>query len=226
MPGQIDPLAFILNLFVILFALGIHEFAHAKLADAAGDPTPRIYGRVTLNLFNHLDPLGTLMIIMSSLSGVGIGWGRPVPMDPRKMRDPRWDHFWAVAAGPLSNLIQACLFAVALRVLGASVPLAAPFEVLNNASIDPLQTLLVSGVLVNLGLFCFNLIPLGPLDGQWMLGSFLPERSRDRWYLWNRKTGTFVLFGLLLLGWFTPFSFIGMVMVPPLLLLFRFLVGG
>src|SRR5688500_10381483 len=86
---------------VILFAIGLHEYCHAKFADMAGDPTPRYYGRVTLNLFNHFDPLGTIMIIVTMLSGFGIGWGKPVPMDPSKMRNPRWDHFVAVLAGPL-----------------------------------------------------------------------------------------------------------------------------
>ena len=90
---------------VIFFGLGLHEYAHAKFADLAGDPTPRYYGRVTLNLFKHFDLLGAIMIAFTAISGFGIGWGKPVPMDPRKMRNPRWDHFVAVAAGPLSNLL-------------------------------------------------------------------------------------------------------------------------
>jgi len=216
MPSQFDLTQFVIIIGVVLFALGIHEYAHAKMADAAGDPTPRIYGRVTLNLFNHLDPLGTIMIIFTALTGFGIGWGKPVPMDPRKMRNPRWDHFWAVAAGPLSNLIQAGIFAIVLR-----------FAV-GSASFNPedwLVYLLITGVLVNLSLCFFNLIPLGPLDGHWLLGALLPEQTRIRWYIWNRTVGTLLLFGLILVSQFTGFSIVSRVIGPPIEAMFRFMTG-
>ena len=77
------------SLIVIFFAIGLHEYAHCKMADVAGDPTPRYYGRVTLNLFKHFDPVGTMMIIITTLYGFGIGWGKPAPMDARKMKNPR-----------------------------------------------------------------------------------------------------------------------------------------
>lgn len=216
MPQNFDLLQFVITIAVVLVALGFHEYAHAKMADAAGDPTPRIYGRVTLNLFNHLDPLGTIMIIITSLTGFGIGWGRPVPMDPRKMRNPRWDHFWAVAAGPLSNLIQAGIFAIILRFAIGANHEDVPFW---------LYYLLVMGVIVNLSLCFFNLIPLGPLDGHWLLGAFLPEQARIKWYIWNRQVGTFLIFGLILMGQLANVSIISRVIGPPIRTMFRFMTG-
>jgi len=223
--GPTDPSIFVLKLLVIFLALGLHEYAHAKMADAAGDPTPGSYGRVTLNLFNHLDPMGTLMIVMSSLVGFGIGWGRPVPMDPRKMRNPRWDHFAAVAAGPVSNLIQAAVFAMILRfTVGNQVFQVGILGVMSGQA-GILAAVLSAGVLINLSLCFFNLIPLGPLDGQWLLGTFLPERYRWQWTKWNLQSGTFVLFGILLLGWFTPINILSGVLYPVVMRLFTFLLG-
>jgi len=182
------------SLLVIFLAIGIHEFCHAKFADMAGDPTPRIFGRVTLNLFNHFDPMGALFIIITVVSGFGIGWGRPVPMDPSKMRNPRWDHFASVAAGPVSNLLQAVIWAVLAKVM---MPMA--------GSLGPFMVLLpFMGVAINIGLFLFNLIPIGPLDGMWILGTFLPQDARDKWTYWNLRTGQFVFLGLIVLGMFAP----------------------
>jgi len=103
---QLPPPPVMLAIGIVIFlAIGLHEYAHAKVADAAGDPTPSFYGRVTLNLTKHFELMGTIMIIFTSIFGVGIGWGKPVPMNPSKMRNPRWDHFLAVLAGPLTNVL-------------------------------------------------------------------------------------------------------------------------
>ncbi len=213
--GQLPPEAFLAIGIVIFFGLGLHEYAHAKFADLAGDPTPRYYGRVTLNLFKHFDPLGALMIAVTSISGYGIGWGKPVPMDPRKMRNPVWDHFIAVAAGPISNLLQAAVWAVMMRmVLSGALP--------SNVFIVMLCTF---GVTVNLSLCFFNLIPLGPLDGHWLVGTFLPEPARTKWYLWNRQVGGFLLLAIVLLGQFSGLSVVSKVIGPPINFFFRLLVG-
>lgn len=222
-----DPEFFFISILVTLLSLSIHEYSHAKIADASGDPTPGAYGRVTLNPLNHLDPVGTIMIIVSSLSGFGIGWGKPVPMNPTKMRNPRWDHFAAVAAGPISNLIQAVIYAVVLRMLvmsgSASADLISSFV---EHTISPVMLFLFFGVLINLGLCFFNLIPLGPLDGHWMLGTFMPETMRFKWYLWNRQIGGFLFLGLVIIGQMMPeFDLIGAYLIPVVLTVFRFLVG-
>lgn len=211
----LPPEAFLAIGIVIFFGLGLHEYAHAKFADMAGDPTPRYFGRVTLNLFKHFDPLGALMIAITAISGFGIGWGKPVPMDPRKMRNPKWDHFMAVAAGPLSNLLQAVVWAVILRGL-----LASGIQFNNFAGM-----LCLFGVTVNLSLCFFNLIPLGPLDGHWLIGTFMPENMRAKWYLWNRQMGSFLLLGIVILGQLSNTSVITRVIGPPIRFFFSLLVG-
>ncbi len=146
----------------------------------AGDPTPGIYGRVTLNLTKHFEPIGTIMIILSSISGFGIGWGNPAPMDPRKMKNPRWDFFAAVIAGPLCNIAQATVWGILFRIF------------VNTGNMF-LVGLTFQGVLINLVLCFFNLIPLGPLDGHWLVGLLMPEKPRFYWYKFNRTVGTIAL---------------------------------
>ena len=213
---MLPPEALFAIAIVIFFGLGLHEYAHAKFADLAGDPTPRYYGRVTLNLFKHFDLMGTIMIAVTAISGYGIGWGKPVPMDPRKMRSPVWDHFVAVAAGPLSNLLQAAIWAVLMRgILSGALPPDKFFFLLCEF-----------GVTVNLSLCFFNLIPLGPLDGHWLLGTFLPEPARLKWYLWNRQVGGFLLLGIVLLGQFSGVSLLSRVIGPPIRFFYQLLVGA
>jgi len=213
--GGVDAQYVITSLIVLFLAIGIHEYAHCKMADLAGDPTPRYYGRVTLNLFKHFDPIGAIMIVVTTLSGFGIGWGKPSPMDARKMRNPRWDFFAAVAAGPISNFFQAVIYAVVLRVVvGSQTP------------VPPIVGLfLFQGVFINLSLMFFNLIPLGPLDGHWLVGQLLPEQMRYRWNLWNLQIGTYILFGLIFIGQFTGISPLRFILGGPVVATFKFLTG-
>jgi len=214
---ELPPIPVLLAILVVIFfGIGLHEYAHCKMADLAGDPTPRIYGRVTLNLTKHFEPLGTLMILLTSLTGVGIGWGKPAPMNPNNMRNPRWDAFAATAAGPLSNLVQATFFAVLLRVAATTGALG---------SSQFLTALLVYGVAINLGLFLFNLIPLGPLDGHWLLGTFFPEPARQRWYWWNQRYGSGLLLALIVVGQLSRIPTIGLIIGPPHRALFHLLTG-
>jgi Zn-dependent protease len=196
-----DPLYFMVTVIVMILAIGLHEYCHAKFADLAGDPTPRYYGRVTLNPFNHLDPIGSICFVISNISGVGIGWGRPVMVNPSKMRNPRWDHFISVAAGPLSNLGQAVLFSFILRIYVRAEGISAGeiLSVLGRDSHHAGLIFLVMAVLLNISLFCFNLLPIGPLDGHWLVGAFLPERQRLAWYRFNRGPGMIIFLLLVLL---------------------------
>lgn len=212
---------------IIFFAIGLHEYAHCKFADMAGDPTPGINGRVTLNLFKHFDLYGTIMIFVTIISGIGIGWGKPAPMNPKRMRDPRWDFFIAVAAGPISNLVQAIIYGFIGRMMMMdggynrdSFIMAA-----SGGSSDFLAVLVAKGILTNLGLAFFNLIPLGPLDGHWLLGLLLPERPRDKWYLFNRHYGWYALIAIVLIGQFTPISIIGSILRPIIVPLFYTILG-
>ena len=223
-----DPQTFFTIIVIILLSLSIHEFAHAKLADVAGDPTPRIYGRVTLNPLAHLDPAGTIMIVLSAMSGFGIGWGKPVPMNPSRMKNPRWDHFVAVIGGPVSNLIQAAVYALALRLLLANgtITLDGLDRVLRGMD-APLPALFFTmAVMINIGLCFFNLIPLGPLDGHWILGTFMSEQARLKWYLWNRTIGGFLLIVIVLAGQMdSRLSLFRLVLRPVVSSTFEFLTG-
>jgi Zn-dependent protease len=186
--GDVTPQEVMAYILVLFLGIGLHEYAHCKVADMCGDDTARLQGRVTLNLFKHFEPMGTFMMVFSSFTGLGLGWGRAAPIDPRRLRDPRWDLFAAVAAGPLSNLLQAVIYGLIFRVLIRVAPEA--------VSIDSFLFLFLQvGVFINLRLMLFNLIPFGPLDGHWLVGQLLPEKQRYYWYQFNRTVG---MFGLLI----------------------------
>jgi Zn-dependent protease len=170
-----------------------------------------------MNPFKHLDPLGTLMIMLTLLAGFGIGWGKPVPLDPKRMRNPRWDHFWAVAAGPISNLLQAAAYALVMRLF-------LMYGLFQESEL--VWYVLRVGITVNLALCFFNLIPLGPLDGQWLVGAFLSEKTRYGWYRWNLQVGGFLLLMLIFVGQFNQnFDIIGNVVRPLVSQVASFLLG-
>ena len=206
---SVDLLGVAINMAAIIPAITIHEYCHAKFADMAGDDTPRSQGRVTLNPLAHLDPLGTIMMLISSLAGVGIGWGRPVLVDQRKLRNRRVDNFILTIAGPLSNLLQAIFWAILLRFvlvpMGSELRGSGLFELVTNFA-------LVS-VLINTGLFVFNLVPLGPLDGHWLVSELLPDKQRFAWLKFCHGPGMFIFLALVLIppG---PYDVLGNFMYP------------
>jgi Zn-dependent protease len=215
--GGITIESLVATAIVIFLAIGLHEYAHAKVADMAGDPTPRAQGRVTLNLTKHFELMGTIMIIVSSLSGFGIGWGKPVQVNPLKMKNHRWDHFASVAAGPLSNFVQAMFFALIFRGVIMGMP---------NISQDSfLFVFLTKGVLINVSLMLFNLIPFGPLDGHWLIGLLMPEPQRTKWFIFNRTTGGIILLAVILIGQGTQYNLLGFILRRPAFAIFRFLLG-
>jgi Zn-dependent protease len=150
----------LLQLILLVVSIGLHEFGHAWVADLRGDPLPRYQGRVTLNPLAHADPIGTLLIpgIMIFFSpGFGlIGWGKPVQISLPNPATRRTDDILITLAGPAMNLVLCLIFVLVGLVLGVSY---------EDPSTRNLGRFLVSGMLMNIGLFCFNLIPIPPLDG-------------------------------------------------------------
>jgi Zn-dependent protease len=162
--GKIQEFAVVIPVF--LLALTIHEFAHAWVANRLGDPTARLQSRLTLNPVAHLDPIGTLAIIL-----IGFGWARPVPVDFRYLGHPRRDMMLIAAAGPLSNILLAASSAYAYTAI--------PWATLGREwswLAMPIHAMLRAGVLVNVLLAVFNLLPIPPLDGSRVLAFFLPHR--------------------------------------------------
>lgn len=150
----------LLQLILLVVSIGLHEFGHAWVADLRGDPLPRLQGRVTLNPLAHADPIGTLLIpgimIFFSPSFGLIGWGKPVQISLPNPATRRMDDILITLAGPAMNLLL-CLFLAAVGfALGVSTA---------DPSTHNLGRFLVLGMLMNIGLLCFNLIPIPPLDG-------------------------------------------------------------
>jgi Zn-dependent protease len=139
-------------------------------------------------------------------------------MDPRKMNNPKWDHFVAVLGGPLTNLLLAALFALAWRFVSGFAP-----GLLERGFVFEL---LFFGVILNLGLCLFNLLPIGPLDGMWILGTFLPEPARLNWTRFNLTFGSFLLLGVIVMGQVSGFSVTGMIIRPIMAVLFQLFTGS
>lgn len=219
-----NPTLVVTSIVVVLLSIALHEFAHAKFADAAGDPTPRNQGRVTLNPLAHLDPIGTILIVITSLTGFGFGWGKPVMVNPSKMRNPRWDHFVSVIAGPATNLLLAAVFAIILRVMMMTGSLG---EVALGSPMAGgiLVAFLLYGVVINLALCFFNLIPIGPLDGHWLVGAFMPEPTRTQWYQFNRGPGALIFIVLVLMPSGSPLDIFGRILRPAVSKAAEFFLG-
>lgn len=160
---QISPQLFFLYIIAILIALSVHEFAHTLAAYWRGDETARHLGRLTLNPWAHVDGLGALSFLL-----LGFGWGKPVPVSGRTLKNPRKDFLLIALAGPFSNLILAILSATALKLvlLGGLAT--------NNLLVVFLAIL----VSLNLILMMFNLLPLPPLDGFNLVNYFVPAEYK------------------------------------------------
>lgn len=175
-----NPLLFFLLLVALIVSITVHEFAHAWAADKLGDPTPRSQGRVTLDPRSHLDPVGTLLIVIA-----GFGWGKPVMFDPYNLKNPTRDGALIALAGPTSNLILAVALAILVRVPGfeATLPLLVPFA--------------VTAIYFNVMLAIFNLVPVHPLDGSKIITAILPKQMALEYEEFMYRYGTLVLIALI-----------------------------
>ncbi len=175
---------------IILVSLTIHEAAHAWTADRLGDPTARLLGRVSLNPLVHIDPIGTILLpLIAAISRLPIiGWAKPVPVNISRLRNHRRDFMIVAAAGPISNVAQAVVFAMVFRVLRGS-----------GSDAFMLLQILVMAVEINLLLAFFNLVPVPPLDGGNVLAGLLPE-SAAAVLDGLRQYGFILLYALMLTG--------------------------
>jgi len=178
---------FLLSMVALIICITIHEFAHALSAYKAGDDTPRAQGRISLNPIDHLDPMGTIMMVVSSMAGFGIGWGKPVRINPYNFRSPRWDNLKVSLWGPLSNILFAAVIGCVLRFWWQSFS-------------HPLLNFLVTLTFINISLAVFNLIPVSPLDGSHILSSLLPYEAARRYDYFMARHGLLVFLGLIFFG--------------------------
>lgn len=166
---------FLTQLAVILFAISFHESAHAWTALKCGDPTARDLGRISLNPIRHIDPFGSVIlpILLYLSSGLLFGYAKPTPVDLRRTRNPRLADVLVSGAGPVSNLLLAVFGVIVLFFLNkARIPQV------EQSVLAPLWQIAVAFVRVNISLGVFNLIPIPPLDGSWILASVFGEGAR------------------------------------------------
>ncbi len=186
----------------LLVCLTIHEFAHAFVAFRLGDPTAKLEGRLTLNPIAHLDPIGTLFLLL-----VGFGWGKPVPINPAYFRK-KSDEILVALAGIASNLILATVMAVILRSLLS-----------NGTSTDSyLAVFLGLAIVLNVLLAVFNILPIPPLDGSHVVEYFLSDAAKYQYEI----IGPYLLIGLIALDYFSSTSLIISIADP----IVRFVAGS
>ena len=195
--GELTPDKIALGLttyVVLLFSLSVHESAHGWMAWRMGDDTAIRQGRVSLNPLVHIDPVGTVLIPLIQIFGPGgiplMGWAKPTPVGAHNFRRLARGHVLVAAAGPVSNLILALLFTVALFVA-------------LRADVDregPVMHLIVTGVLMNVSLAIFNLVPLPPLDGSWIASWGLPRNIANHYDRVMEPWGQWILLILFMTG--------------------------
>ncbi len=182
---------------VILFSLTIHEYAHAYIANKLGDDTAKRLGRLTLNPLKHLDPIGTILLLL-----VHFGWAKPVPVDPRNFKDPKKDMLYVAIAGPISNIITAIISGILLKFIVFNLASAGAF----GAYTVPLIQFLVWMIFIGVVLAVFNMLPIPPLDGSRVLYGLLPDHLANS--IKKIETyGILIVFGIILFGGRT-FSYI------------------
>lgn len=189
--------SFLLSVPMIILVLSVHEYAHGMVAKKLGDPTAENMGRLTLNPLKHIDPIGFVMFLL-----IGIGYAKPVPINSRYFKKPRRDSALVGAAGPLSNLALALLFAILRKLcilLLSFLPISTPLWVLTATFY--LDFILHLGILYNLTFMVFNLLPVPPLDGSRILYAFLPSKA----LLWVQQHEQYFFWGVLGLFFISTF---------------------
>lgn len=201
------PQALAVSVLPILFAITLHEVAHGWVASLFGDQTARLSGRLTLNPIKHIDLVGTIIVPIAMLvfSGFMFGWAKPVPVDARNMRNPRWNMIIVAAAGPLSNILMALIWALigklGLMILPSTLWLGQPLYFMGQA-----------GILINVVLAVLNILPIPPLDGGRILANLLPGRAA--WHMAKLEPYMFLILVLLIVT-----KVLSQIILPPILLI-------
>ena len=181
----------------LVVAVILHEISHGVVALWLGDDTAKRAGRLTLNPIPHIDPFGSIILpALSALAGFGIGYAKPVPVNPARLHNPKRDYLWVSLAGPATNL-----FLMSVSALAAHFVFQGVDHPLSGQLIDyPVGfRILFLFAAVNLGLGVFNLLPIPPLDGSAIFEQFMPDSWRPGWYRF-RQYGILILFALLFWG--------------------------
>ena len=185
-----DPASFVFLSICLVFSLCFHEFSHSLAAFLLGDDTSYKLKRTNINPLNHLDPMGTAMILF-----VGFGWAKPVPVNPYNLNNPTKDMMKIAFAGPASNLFLA-------------------FIALLLSNIFSINSVVISYFyIINLALAVFNLLPISPLDGSQIFNPIIYKYSKEAGDFLT-KYGSQILFGLILFGLFTGYSILWQIMSP------------
>jgi Zn-dependent protease len=204
-----SPEELLIRAIVLVIAMTVHEFAHVYVAYRMGDHTGADMGRLTLNPLVHINLMGFIMGVL-----IGFGILGSAPINPSRMRNPRWGYLAAVAAGPVSNLLLGIVFAIPFHF----VP-----DLLYKGFIGDL---FVQLVFLNVILALFNIIPLFPLDGWSIMYALLPPEQAI-WWERNRTTSQYLFMGLILLGFIGgPFNVLNILIFEPSSTLVRFLIFG
>ena len=200
---MINPISLIITAISLIIAITIHEFSHALAADRLGDPTPRSQNRLSLNPLRHLDPMGTIMLILFHF-----GWGKPVQIDPYNLRNPRRDELIISLSGPLSNLILATLLALTINFLPQT---------------DFSFALISTTIQFNVILAIFNLVPIPPLDGSKILINLLPSDKSIEWEKALNQYGPFILLAMIFLRLPNGGTIISIIISPMIIFILKIL---
>ncbi|HOF02679.1 MAG TPA: site-2 protease family protein [Atribacterota bacterium] len=197
----------------VLAAITVHEYAHGLAAYYHGDPTAKLTGRLTLNPLAHLDPIGTLMLLLFR-----IGWAKPVPINYNNLKNPKMDMIKISLAGPLSNIITAFIFALLLRMNNYLFKNLLFHSYFWLRLVQGWYTLLHTGIFINIALAFFNLIPVPPLDGHHIISGLLPERLAQQYDRINQTYGMIIILFLFVSG------IVGKVILPVVDFFYRFFI--